>query len=110
MISISFFFFLLSFIFYFLFIFIFTFILFCMRKLLRESLLLLKMELSGLKYQKILNPKALILEQTLRMRMKIGFSMMKILIQKSLMLIGEKFKSQKGNDTRQGSQTRKRVS
>ena len=81
-----------------------------MRKLLRESLLLLKMELSGLKYQKILNPKALILEQTLRMRMKIGFSMMKILIQKSLMLIGEKFKSQKGNDTRQGSQTRKRVS
>ena len=53
-----------------------------MRKLLRESLLLLKMELSGLKYQKILNPKALILEQTLGMRMKIGYSMTKILIQK----------------------------
>ena len=40
------------------------------------------MELSGLKYQKILNPKALILEQTLGMRMKIGSSMTKILIQK----------------------------
>ena len=51
-----------------------------MRKLLRESLLLLKMELSGLKYQKILNPKALILEQTIEMRMKIGSSMMKFLI------------------------------
>ena len=54
------------------------------------------MELSGLKYEKILNPKALILEQTIEMRMKIGSLMMKILIQKSLMLIGEKFKSQKG--------------
>ena len=40
------------------------------------------MGLSGLKYQKILNPKALILEQTLGMRMKIGSSMTKILIQK----------------------------
>ena len=40
------------------------------------------MGLSGLKYQKILNPKALILEQTLGMRMKIGSSMTNILIQK----------------------------
>ena len=76
MISISFFFF--SSIFYF---FIFNLILFCFSwGNYWESLLLLKMELSGLKYQKILNPKALILEQTIEMRMKIGSSMMKFLI------------------------------